>query len=112
MEKRIKKGSKTGKMGFADLVWVPGNLPGVIIKMKKKKGEDLSKHYAQALQYWTYQIPRSQYVVLCNFDEFWIYDFNIQVDTPVDMVRLDQFVDRATKCSLLKRIVRLARELL
>ncbi len=34
-------------------------------------------------------------MVLCNFDEFWIYDFNIQVDTPVDMVRLDQFVDRA-----------------
>ncbi len=95
MEKRIKKGSKTGKMGFADLVWVPGNLPGVIIEMKKK-GEDLSKHYAQALQYWMFQIPRSQYVVLCNFDEFWIYDFNIQVDTPVDMVRLDQFVSRAS----------------
>ncbi len=95
MEKRIKKGSKSGKMGFADLVWVPGNLPGVLIEMKKK-GEDLSKHYAQALQYWTFQIPRAQYVVLCNFDEFWIYDFNIQVDTPVDMVRLDQFVDRAS----------------
>ena len=95
MEKRIKKGSKAGKMGFADLVWVPGNLPGVLIEMKKK-GEDLSKHYAQALQYWTFQIPRSQYVVLCNFDEFWIYDFNIQVDTPVDVVRLDQFADRAS----------------
>ena len=34
-------------------------------------------------------------MVLCNFDEFWIYDFNVQVDTPVDMVRLDQFADRA-----------------
>ncbi|MCX5965360.1 MAG: N-6 DNA methylase [Cyanobacteria bacterium] len=95
MEKRIKKGSKAGKMGFADLVWVPGNLPGVIIEMKKK-GTNLSLHYAQALQYWTFQIPRSQYVVLCNFDEFWIYDFNIQVDTPVDMVRLDQFASRAS----------------
>jgi hypothetical protein len=94
MEKRIKKGSKAGKMGFADLVWTPGTLPGVLIEMKKK-GEDLSKHYAQALQYWTFQIPRAQYVVLCNFDEFWIYDFNIQVDTPVDVVRLGEFADRA-----------------
>ncbi len=95
MEKRIKKGSKAGNMGFADLVWVPGNLPGVIIEMKKK-GTDLRLHYAQALQYWTHHIPRSRYVVLCNFDEFWIYDFDIQVDTPVDVVRLDQFVDRAS----------------
>ncbi|MBD2325298.1 DNA methyltransferase [Alkalinema sp. FACHB-956] len=94
MEKRIKKGSKTGKTGFADLVWTPQNLPGVLIEMKKK-GEDLSKHYAQALQYWTFQVPKPKYVVLCNFDEFWIYDFNIQVDTPVDRVSLAQFVDRA-----------------
>ncbi len=94
MEKRIKKGRKTGKMGYADLVWTPPTLPGVLIEMKKK-GEDLSKHYAQALQYWTFQIPRAQYVVLCNFDEFWIYDFNIQVDTPVDVVRLMEFADRA-----------------
>ncbi|OUC12889.1 MAG: SAM-dependent methyltransferase, partial [Alkalinema sp. CACIAM 70d] len=94
MEKRIKKGSKSGKTGFADLVWTPKELPGVLIEMKKK-GEDLSKHYAQALQYWTFQVPKPKYVVLCNFDEFWIYDFNIQVDTPVDRVSLAQFVDRA-----------------
>ena len=37
MEKRIKKGSKAGNMGFADLVWVPGNLPGVIIEMTKAR---------------------------------------------------------------------------
>lgn len=95
MEARIKKGSKSGKTGFADLVWTPKDLPGVLIEMKKK-GENLSKHYAQALQYWTFQTPKPKYVVLCNFDEFWIYDFNIQVDTPVDIVRLEQFVDRAS----------------
>lgn len=93
-EKRVKKGSKQGKTGFADLVWTPKDLPGVLIEMKKK-GEDLSKHYAQALNYWTFQLPRAQYVVLCNFEEFWIYDFNIQIDTPVDVVTLTQFVDRA-----------------
>ena len=32
MEKRIKKGSKAGNMGFADLVWVPGNLPGGLLR--------------------------------------------------------------------------------
>ena len=95
MEKRIKKGSLKGKMGFADLVWTPTNLPGVLIEMKKK-GEDLSKHFAQALQYWTFQVPKPKYVVLCNFDEFWIYDFNIQIDTPVDVVSLMQFADRAS----------------
>ena len=93
-EKRVKKASQKGNMGFADLVWVPGNLPGVIIEMKKK-GTDLRLHYAQPLQYWTHHFPRSKYAMLCNFDEFWIYDFDIQVDTPVDIVRMDQFVDRA-----------------
>jgi SAM-dependent methyltransferase len=94
MEKRIKKGSKKGNTGRADLVWVPENLPGVLIEMKKG-GEDLRKHYAQMLQYWTFQVPKPKYAVLCNFDEFWIYDFNIQVDTPVDVVQLTQFVERA-----------------
>jgi hypothetical protein len=38
MEKRIKKGSKAGKMGFADLVWGPKDLSGVLIGMKKAIG--------------------------------------------------------------------------
>jgi hypothetical protein len=38
MEKRIKKGSKAGKMGFADSVWVPKDLSGVLIGMKKAIG--------------------------------------------------------------------------
>jgi hypothetical protein len=27
---------------------------------------------------------RPRYVVLCNFDEFWIYDFDTDLDTPKD----------------------------
>lgn len=83
-EKRVKKGSKKGKTGFADLVWKPR----VLIEMKKR-GTDLSKHYSQAFDYWTRLVPdRPRFVLLSNFDEFWIYDFEIQLDTPVDEVPL------------------------
>ena len=83
-EKRIKKGSKTGKTGFADLVWKPR----VLIEMKKR-GTDLSKHYSQVFDYWQRAVPdRPRYVLLCNFDQFWVYDFNIQIDTPIDLVDL------------------------
>ncbi|MEH2254257.1 DNA methyltransferase [Nostoc sp.] len=90
-EEAIKKGSKKGKTGFADLVWKPR----VLIEMKKR-GEDLNKHYSQAFDYWTRLVPdRPRYVLLCNFDEFWIFDFDIQVDTPVDVIPLEQLPERA-----------------
>ncbi|MDH6058953.1 N-6 DNA methylase [Chrysosporum bergii ANA360D] len=90
-EEAIKKGSSKGKTGFADLVWKPR----VLIEMKKR-GEDLSKHYSQAFDYWTRLVPqRPKYVILCNFDEFWIFDFDIQLDTPVDQVLLQQLPARA-----------------
>lgn len=91
-EQAIRKGSKQGKTGFADLVWKPR----VLIEMKKR-GEDLGKHYSQAFEYWLRLIPdRPRYVVLCNFDEFWIYDFNQQLDEPVDRVLLTQLWERIT----------------
>jgi type II restriction/modification system DNA methylase subunit YeeA len=90
-EEAIKKSSKQGKTGFADLVWKPR----VLIEMKKR-GEDLSKHYSQAFDYWTRLVPnRPKYVILCNFDEFWIFDFDIQLDTPVDKITLEQLPERA-----------------
>jgi hypothetical protein len=83
-EERIHKGSKKGKTGFADLVWKPR----VLIEMKKR-GADLSKHYSQAFDYWQRAVPnRPRYVMLCNFDEFWVYDFDTQIDTPIDTVPL------------------------
>ena len=89
-EERVKKGSKKGKTGFADLVWKPR----VLIEMKKR-GEDLNKHYSQAFEYWTRLVPdRPRYVILCNFDEFWIFDFDLQLDTPVDTVPLNQLPER------------------
>ncbi|MEM1279284.1 MAG: DNA methyltransferase [Cyanobacteria bacterium P01_H01_bin.152] len=89
-EERIHKGSKKGKTGFADLVWKPR----VLIEMKKR-GADLSKHYSQAFDYWQRAVPnRPRYVMLCNFDEFWVYDFDTQIDTPIDTVALADLPDR------------------
>jgi len=87
-EERIKK--TDGGTSFADLVWKP-----VVVIEMKKRGSDLSKHYAQAFAYWTRLVPnRPRYAVLCNFDEFWVFDFETQLDTPVDVVRLDQLANR------------------
>lgn len=38
---------------------------------------------------------RPRYVVLCNFDEFWIYDFENQLDEPVERVSLDELEHRS-----------------
>ncbi|MGB5962878.1 MAG: DNA methyltransferase [Coleofasciculaceae cyanobacterium] len=95
-EDRLKKASAKGKMGFADLVWRSRlGVPGVLIEMKKR-GEDLSKHYAQVERYWMRITPnRPRYAMLCNFNEFWIFDFENQVDEPVDKILLEQLPERA-----------------
>lgn len=83
LEMRIKKQDNRGT-SFADLVWKPR----VLVEMKKA-GTDLSKHYRQAFDYWVRAVPdRPRYVVLCNFDELWVYDFDRQLDEPVDRVKL------------------------
>ena len=52
-----------------------GTVP-LLIEMKKR-GERLAKHYRQAFDYWIRLAPnRPKYVVLCNFDEFGVYDFD------------------------------------
>ena len=53
----------------------------------KKRGEHLEKHYDQLFDYWTQIVPkRPPYAILCNFDEFWIYDFTQQLYDPVDKI--------------------------
>ncbi len=87
-ELRVK--NTTGGTSFADLVWKP-----VVVIEMKKRGENLSKHYSQAFTYWTRLVPnRPRFAVLCNFDEFWVYDFETQLDTPVDIVTLEDLPAR------------------
>ncbi|MBA3964065.1 MAG: class I SAM-dependent DNA methyltransferase, partial [Chthoniobacterales bacterium] len=76
--------AKGGKK-FADLLWADR----VLIEMKRR-GEHLERHYDQLFDYWTHIVPkRPPYAILCNFDEFWVYDFNTQLFDPVDRIKLD-----------------------
>lgn len=99
LEQRIKKIDTKG-MSFADLMWKPR----VLIEMKKA-GVDLSKHFRQAFDYWMRAVPnRPRYVVLCNFDEFWIYDFENQIEEPVDRVRLEDLSSRPNTLAFLNPV--------
>jgi hypothetical protein len=89
LEERVPR-RDAGGTAFADLVWKPR----VLIEMKKA-GVDLARHYRQAFEYWMYLVPdRPHYMVLCNFDELWIYDLNEQLDDPVDRLELDDLPHR------------------
>jgi len=82
---------------FADLVWKP-----VVLIEMKKKGEDLSIHMQQAFSYWMQLVPnRPQYVILCNFFEFWIYDFNQDIYRPLDKIKLDELESKAESFAFL-----------
>lgn len=82
LEHRVK--NTKGGTSFADLVWKPK----VLIEMKKR-GANLPEHLQQAFDYWTQLVPgRPRYVVLCNFDEFRIYDFDVDISQPLDIVTL------------------------
>ncbi len=91
-EFRLRKPAQDGGgIAFADYVWKP-----VVLIEMKKRGADLSRHYRQAFDYWIRLAPgRPQWVVLCNFDEFWIYDFDsAQMDCPLDRVNIAELPDR------------------
>jgi hypothetical protein len=78
LESKIKIDTRTK---FCDLLW-----PGVVLIEMKSRGEKLQDHIPQVKAYWdnTYG-GRPEYVVLCNFDEFWVYNWNVQRD-PLDKV--------------------------
>jgi hypothetical protein len=84
-EERIKKADGRGT-SFADLVWKP-----IVLIEMKRRGEDLNRHYRQAFDYWTRLVPgRPRYVILCNFDEFWVDDFDsMGFRTALEHVRLN-----------------------
>lgn len=95
LEFRVAK--QGGGKKFADLLW----RPRVLIEMKKR-GEKLGNHYQQAFDYWLKLVPeRPQYAVLCNFDELWIYDFNQQLDEPMDRIRIEELPERYTVLNFL-----------
>lgn len=88
LEFRVKSKKKTN---FADLLW--GDR--VLIEMKKK-GAQLPSHRTQIFDYWWKLRPNQpKYSILCNFNEFIIYDFALQ-DEPLDRIKLEELPDRYT----------------
>ncbi len=88
LEFRVKSKKNTR---FADLLWGER----VLIEMKKK-GAQLQSHRSQIFDYWWKLRPNQpKYSILCNFNEFIIYDFAIQ-DEPLDRIKIKDLPDRYT----------------
>jgi hypothetical protein len=96
LESRVKR-RNTGTTSFADLLW-----PGKLLLEMKRRGTKLGSHLQQAFDYWIGAVPnRPRYVILCNFDELWIYDFDTQIDEPVDVVHVPDLPRRYTALNFL-----------
>ncbi|MCY3573988.1 MAG: N-6 DNA methylase [Chloroflexota bacterium] len=98
-EERVRK-RHNGKstVAFADYL-----MPKRVLIEMKKRGENLKKHYTQLEEYYKnldYAV-RPRYALLCNFDEIWIYDFNIQFYEPVDVVPIDDIAERRSALEFL-----------
>lgn len=88
-EERLKRPNRRG-VYFTDLVW-----KDILLVEMKKRGEPLANHTQQMLDYWVQLAGRRPaYCLLCNFDVFWIYDFNKDILSTVDKVTLDELPDR------------------
>ncbi|NJL90386.1 MAG: class I SAM-dependent DNA methyltransferase [Coleofasciculaceae cyanobacterium SM2_1_6] len=95
LESRIKVTGRSTK--FADLFWESR----LLLEMKKR-GEKLERRYQQAFEYWLELVPhRPKYVILCNFDEFWIYDFDVQMREPIDRLKMTDLLVRYTALNFL-----------
>lgn len=97
LEERVKLAD--GRTKFADLRW--GKL--LLLEMKKR-GERLGspRIYNQVYEYWQRLVPnKPQFVVICNFDELWIYEFDEQLDEPMDRVKVTDLPNRWTALNFL-----------
>lgn len=88
--------AKGGKK-LADLLW-----PDRVLIEMKSRGENLEKHYDQAFDYWMHIGPkRPPFVILCNFDQFWVYDFNTQLFDPVDRIKTAELSENISSFNFL-----------
>lgn len=96
-EARIKPSDASTK--YADCLFAPQGHSGVLIEMKGKKEKSLDKHFDQVKNYWLDMKPQEvigpgaqkpRYAILCNFDEFIIYD-ELSL---VDRIKLKDFEQR------------------
>lgn len=90
--------STLNKIDYPDL-YIPNK---VIIEMKSR-GQKFSKHVAQLDRYnagLSVKESFSGYAILCNFDEFQIYDFRLQ-DEPLDNIKVSELRERIDAFSFL-----------
>ena len=97
-EARVTKGGAGGGIGYADAL-----IAGKVLIEMKSRGEHLGDHSGQLQRYWFNLTPKPKYAVLCNFDEFWIYDFNQLVDEPVDALPTEKIADRWSSLAFLSK---------
>lgn len=96
LEDRVQKKAGKGKK-YIDLIWKP-----VVLIEMKSAGQKLNLHYQQAFDYWIAAVPnRPRYVILCNFAEMWIYDFDKQLDEPIDRLKIEELPQRYTALNFL-----------
>jgi SAM-dependent methyltransferase len=96
-ETRLAKKSGAKGKNYADLLW-----PERVLWEMKSRGKKLERQYDQIFDYWTHIVPhRPPFVILCNFDEFWIYDFNQQLFDPVEKIALADLPTRAEALAFL-----------
>ncbi len=79
----VKGASLLENKGFFDCLF-----EDVVLIEMKSIDKSLSKYYPQLRQYWMQSIPKPKYAILCNFKEFWIYDFHTQMEEPVQKIDL------------------------
>lgn len=86
-EKRTKIGKTTKYEDFL--------LPGKVIIEMKSRGIELQRHILQAREYWnnSYDEDKTPYVILCNFDEFWVFNWYMQ-DAPLDKIKTEELPAR------------------
>ena len=99
-EARIKSSNSSKKStNYADCLFAPQGHSGVLIEMKGRKEKNLDKHFEQVKNYWLDMKPQEvigpgaqkpRYAILCNFDEFIIYD-ELSL---VDRVKMKDFAQR------------------
>lgn len=99
-------GSRDDGSGFMDLYWADV----VIIEMKSpNQSRRLDQHRAQALDYWRNSADRAkgiaapQYLVLCSFQNFEIWEPGKYPNEPVDKFYLEDLVDRVESLLFLTR---------
>lgn len=78
----VKNASLLGNTGSVDCLF-----KDVALFEMKSANKSLGQHYRQLKDYWVELTPKPQYAILCNFKEFWIYDFHIQMGEPVQKIQ-------------------------